>query len=114
MSSELRETGNWKPLSWFVPITASHSAADNRNRIATPSLSKRIIFAALFAVIATGMTFYVITFLAMYAALGSGKLNPAVAPGVNWSLRDLGVPAAVLAGVLVFGLTMWRGRRRNR
>jgi glycerol uptake facilitator-like aquaporin len=64
----------------------------------------------LFALIATGLTFYVITFIAMYAALRSGQLNPAVTPGVTWSLRDLGVPLSVAIGVTVFAVTMWRSR----
>jgi hypothetical protein len=70
-----------------------------------------VIFAILFGVIATGMTFYVFTFAAMFGALGSGRLNPAVSPGVTWSLRDVGVPVAVAAGLLVFVITWWRSGR---
>jgi hypothetical protein len=94
-----------------VPTAASHPATDKGKR--TPSTVKRIGFAVFFAVIATGLTFYIVLFASMYGALGTGKLNPAMAPGVDWSLRDIGVPASVAAGVLVFALTMWRGRTKR-
>jgi hypothetical protein len=73
-----------------------------------------VVFALLFGVVATGMTFYVVSFGAMYAALGSGKLNPAVSPGVTWSLREIGVPLSIAAGVMVFGGTLWRSRMHGR
>ena len=79
----------------------------------TPSTAKRVIFALLFGLIATGMTFYVATFGAMFRALGSGKLNPAVSPQVTWSLREIGVPVSLAVGVVVFGVTLWRGRRSS-
>lgn len=72
------------------------------------------MFAALFALIATGVSFYVITFAAMYGALGSGKLNPAMSPGVTWSLREIGVPVSLVIGVAVFGFTLWRSRTSQR
>jgi glycerol uptake facilitator-like aquaporin len=82
--------------------------ANSRN---APSFTKRLVFAFLFALIATGTTFYVVTFAAMFAALWSGNLNPAVTPGVTWSLRDLGVPLSLAVGVIVFAATLWRSRR---
>jgi hypothetical protein len=65
----------------------------------------------MFGLVATGMTFYVITFGAMYASLGAGKLNPAVSPGVTWSLRDIGIPVSLAIGLIVFAATMWGSRR---
>jgi hypothetical protein len=73
-----------------------------------------LIFALMFGVIATGMTFYVVTFGAMFRALGSGQLNPAVSPGVTWSLREVGVPLSLAVGLTVFAVTMWRSRSTNR
>jgi len=72
------------------------------------------VFAILFAVIATGMTFYVISFGAMYASLGTGALNPAVSPGVTSTLRNFGIPAALIVGAVVFAVTMLRGRKAVR
>jgi glycerol uptake facilitator-like aquaporin len=94
-----------------VPITASESQTTKANPRNAPSLAKSLVFAFLFALIATGLTFYVITFVAMYAALRSGHLNPAVTPGVTWSLRDLGVPLSLAAGAIVFAMTLWRSRQ---
>jgi hypothetical protein len=50
----------------------------------------------------------------MYAALGSGKLNPPVSPGVTWSLREIGVPLSLAIGATVFGVTLWRSRKSIR
>jgi hypothetical protein len=73
-----------------------------------------VIFAAMFALIAMGVSFYVITFGAMYGALGSGKLNPAMSPGVTWTLRDVGVPVSLAIGFAVFAFTLWRSRTSQR
>ena len=94
-----------------MAITVSESRTTKANPKPAPSLTKRLVFAVLFALIATGLTFYVITFAAMFIALRSGHLNPAVTPGVTWSLRDLGVPFSVAAGAIVFAVTVWRSRR---
>jgi hypothetical protein len=95
-----------------VPVIAS-SAASSKGKQQSPSLAKRIVFAILFGVITTGMTFYVITFGAMYRALGTGKLNPAMSPGVTWALREIGIPVSVGLGVIVFSVTLWRSRQRS-
>jgi len=97
-----------------VTSIASGSTAGNGTRELPPSTLKRVAFAVMFAVIATGMTFYVISFGAMYASLGSGKLNPPVSPGVTWSLREIGVPVSLAVGIIVFGVTLWRSRKTNR
>ena len=91
-------------------LTRPPQSALSKGKRPAASTTKRFIFAVLFALIATGMTFYVITFGAMYASLGTGKLNPAVSPGVTWSLRDIGVPVSLAVGLIVFVATVWRSR----
>lgn len=96
-----------------MPIVSSNSLPDVKGKPRTSTL-KQIVFGLLFGVIATGMTFYVVTFAAMFGALGSGKLNPAMSPGVTWSLRQIGIPLSLAVGVSVFVVTMWRSRSTNR
>lgn len=85
--------------------SAPHSASDKPNH--GPSFGKRLVFALFFGVIATGITFYVMTFGALFGGIGGGA-NAAVEGSA--SLRVAGVPVSVAIGVLVFVFTL---RRRH-
>jgi hypothetical protein len=82
---------------------APHSVSDKPNH--APSFGKRLVFAIFFAVIATGISFYVMTFGALFGGIGGG---PNAGVGGSASLREVGLPVSIAVGVLVFAFTLRR------
>ncbi len=77
------------------------------------SILARVLFALFLAIVACGMSFYVILFASLtIAALTHGR-NPATTPELQAGLRFIVLPLSVLIGAAVFFLSLrgW-GKRR--
>jgi hypothetical protein len=71
-------------------------------------VTRRVLFAALFAFFACGMTFYLFLCLGIMADLVLRGWNPANSTGLQTMLRTLAVPISLLAGCVVFAITVRR------
>ena len=76
---------------------------------------KRVLFSLFFAVVACGISGYVLVFTGVMGTLLHRGLNPTETPGLNAALRNFVLPFSVGLGVLVFVLSMiGLGRRERR
>ena len=74
---------------------------------------KRILIAAVFALVALGFSFWVMTSLGLMLALVRGDQNAAVAPGLNAALRQVALPVSAALAVVTFVVFLRRQPARN-
>ncbi len=78
---------------------------------------RRVLFASLFALVACGMSFYVMLCLGIMANLARRGWNPANSLALQFALRRVAVPASLLVAGVVFVFTVRRpveGRESHR
>ncbi len=78
------------------------------------SLLWRVVFSLFLALVACGMSFYVILFLSLMVTAITHQANPAMAPSLQANLRYIVLPLCVLAGAAVFVITLRRSDKRDR
>lgn len=79
------------------------------------AVTKRFVLAAFFALVACGLSFYVLLFPALAYFRISGGANPAMATGLQATLRHVLLPVSIAVGAFVFLVTLRRlGARESR
>ena len=78
------------------------------SRMNTRALLKRIAWALFFALVACGITFYVVIFLGLMVNVFTRGVNPVNAPTLNDALRRFALPASLAIAVAMFALAMTR------
>lgn len=68
--------------------------------------------ATLFALVASGVSFYLIVSIGLALTLAAGPLHPVTSPGLQHALRLYAAPVSVILGVLAFAYTV-RSRSGN-
>jgi TRAP-type C4-dicarboxylate transport system permease small subunit len=77
------------------------------------SLVWRVVFSLFLAVIACGMSFYVILFVSLTIMAITHQANPATTPTLQANLRYIVLPISALASVAVFVITLRRSGKRD-
>jgi TRAP-type C4-dicarboxylate transport system permease small subunit len=63
---------------------------------------KRLLFALFLAVVASGISFYLILFCSLSFYLFVRGLNPTESPGLVSGLRNIALPISFALGIIVF------------
>lgn len=74
----------------------------------------RVVFSLFLALIACGMSFYVILFLSLMVMAVTHQANPATTPSLQANLKYFVVPLSLVVGAAVFVATLSRSGRRGR
>ncbi len=84
------------------------------NQQGQPSLLARILFSLFLAIVACGMSFYVILFVTLAVSALTHQANPASTPALQGNLKHIVLPISLLLGAGVFVLSMMRwGKKRE-
>ncbi len=78
------------------------------------SLLWRVVFSLFLAIVACGMSFYLILFLSLTASVLTHQANPAMSLSLQSNLRYIVLPLSVAAGAAMFVISMRRSGKRNR
>jgi TRAP-type C4-dicarboxylate transport system permease small subunit len=74
---------------------------------------RRAVFSLFLAIVACGMSFYLILFVSLTVMSVTHHANPAETPGLQAALRDIVLPISVGVSAVTFFLSFWGLRRRD-
>ncbi len=75
---------------------------------------RKLLFLSIFiALVACGGFFYVFYMVALMYLAGTGSLNQANDPGLQWTLRYVALPTSLALGLGAFGVVFRNLRRRQ-
>jgi hypothetical protein len=75
---------------------------------------KRVLLALFFALVACGVSFYLISSIGLAVTLVAGPRHPVTSPGLQHVLRVFAAPVSILLGVIAFAYAVSTRRGNTR